>query len=237
VKKKVPTVRRGPVVHKYEIKKSKTTALLLKRISEPLTNSPQTLPTYSLIAVLHELHDSSLETQLFQLLSLLGHFLDETSDIVAPNSQHLLVVFPVLCQNLGQLLDQIALVVFEDSTRIVPPEGLIAMGWRPAEVARVEFGFVLGKGVLGLLEVFDHFLQCFHVLEEIGIVQVTTLQVLKDGGEASGNNGGHECVAVSGQEVGKSGEQESCCLFLGRDAKKRGVEDDYVVFSVMMLAR
>ncbi|KAG9954545.1 hypothetical protein KCU85_g27, partial [Aureobasidium melanogenum] len=73
------------------------------------------------------------------------------------------------------LLGQLALVVLEDLAGILAPEGLVAVGWRPAKVTRIDFCGVLREGCLCLLEFLDHGLKRFEVLEEVGVVEMTAL--------------------------------------------------------------
>jgi hypothetical protein len=79
-------------------------------------------------------------------------------------------------------------------------------------------------------------LECFQVLEEVGVVQMATLQVLEGCGKASRNNSRHEGIAVGRKEVCEGSEKNSSSLLFGRDTKKGGVEDDDVVLPGRRLA-
>jgi len=58
-------------------------------------------------------------------------------------------------------------------------------------------------------------LEGFEVLEKVGVVEMATLQILKNGGKASGNDGRHEGIAVGRKKVCEGSEEKSGCLFLG----------------------
>jgi hypothetical protein len=72
-------------------------------------------------------------------------------------------------------------------------------------------------------------LKGFQVLEEIGVVEMATLQVLEGSRKASRDNSRHEGIAVGRQKVREGSEEYSSSLLLGRNTKKGGVEDDDVV--------
>jgi hypothetical protein len=87
------------------------------------------------------------------------------------------------------------------------------------------------------LELFHHGLKGFQVLEEVCVVEMATLQVLEGCGKASRNDSRHEGIAVGRKEVCEGSEENSSGLFLGRNTKKGGVEDNDVVLPGRWLTR
>lgn len=107
-------------------------------------------------------------------------------------------MIPSLAQNLRQLLGQLALVVVEDLAGVLAPEGGVAVGGAPAQVAALDLGGVLVEGRLGAGVFFQHGGEGGEVLEEVRVGEVAAFEVVEEGGEAGGYGEGEEGGAVEG---------------------------------------
>lgn len=172
--------------------------LPIKAIPQPLAHGPQTLPPHAFVRLAHQLHNPPLQPQLLELAPLLRYLPNQTPHVIARDGQDLLVVIPTLAEDLRQQLGQLALVGVEDLAGVLAPEGGVAVGGAPAQVAALQLGGVFVKGRLGAGVVFEHGGEGGEVLEEVRVGEVAAFEVLEEGGEAGGYGEGEEGGAVGG---------------------------------------
>ncbi|KAI6770583.1 hypothetical protein HG530_005212 [Fusarium avenaceum] len=119
-----------------------------------------------------------------------GMFAGEvTSNIVTGNGEHLLIIIPRLSHDFSQLPGNLSILELEDFAGVLCPKDGVSVRGRPSKVARLQLGYILIERGLGLGILLEHFLELGKVIQQIGVGEVATADVLKKGRKASKNRG------------------------------------------------
>lgn len=107
--------------------------------------------------------------------------------------------------------------MLEDLAGVFAPEGGVAVGGAPAQVAAGEFGRVRVEGRLRAGVFVEDGGEGGEVVEEVGVGEVAAFEVLEEGGEAHGYGEREEggAVGLGGEEVEEGGEEEAGGFFFG----------------------